>query len=573
MNPLSDPLTPVPRSVTPERPEAGEFTQKADKVAKGSQARRINLSEPSLMPQTPEEVATERLNLLMEMGFARQAKSDVESALTYAVQTISTHSCDGTQETVGMRLTKSKPRSLTLKDLPTELLRLVLYEAAVDSPADQRVLLAVCSCWRDLLIKMAHLWTTLRIWSVHDNPYRFERLLRRLDLQLERCGSLMLDVHWRTILVGLDSKAADLFLFLARRAPFPRWKSLVIEVCDIEILHSDLLARMGTFCNLTSLKHQRCQPGRLLKWVNESVTSKLTHFELHDCGMRVEQFNTELNRILSFVSETLIPQFDIRATVELPENIKAITSYTLLDCSFPHITSLTTLRPNPLRRFKSQHLPRLEYLSTSFDMLEEPIDAPVRLELLTILVVSGFEFEALALMTLPNLRVLRINAKSLNERSCRRWMKAWCVESLSAAFDRPEMGLTPTQTLELNVSLPPDVLVKGITRMGRRVKELVVWMNDAYEGWEALRMFIRQPTPSPPVASTSKIPMSGSIVAPYLQTLKLQTRVVRTEEAEKLWRSFMNRILEERQYASLEGITLSWGDLSETKVTQTCARF
>ncbi|CAG7853591.1 SubName: Full=Uncharacterized protein {ECO:0000313/EMBL:CCA74679.1} [Serendipita indica DSM 11827] len=461
-------------------------------------------------------------------------------------------------ETPGVVTPEVAVRTLTLTDLPAEVLRLVLWEAAVDSPVERRCLLGVCFLWRDILVNMFHLWTSLRIISSYENDAGFERFLWRLDLQLQRCGPLMLDVHWRTTMSY--EQTTQLFALLSKRAPFSRWKSLVLEYCDNGAFNDDMLTGMSDFRNLTSLKITYCAPERLLRRVNDSVTSKLTDFGFNYTGMTISQFNSEMNSILKHVSVIQLPNFDVDSTVFLPDNVKEITSYYVPNCAFPHVTSVTTTGWNPVRRFKNRHFPNLEYLSTMFTRPDASMDVPVVLASLTTLIVSGCEYEPLALMTLPNLNVLRIRTSSSEQGSYKHE-----INTLRTAVTRRELNLSPTGVLEIDVPVPADVLIMAVKRMGVRAKEVVLRVREAYEGWGMLRkLFIL-----PPLSTSTVNAPKETMVMPRLQKLELLTKVYDNEANQKVWRAFMTRILEERRGSSLESVKTVFSGDSRAIVTRT----
>ena len=253
--------------------------------------------------------------------------------------------------------------------MPTELLRHTLYRVAVDSPVNRCHLLGVCFLFRDILLSTSDLWTSLRIISSYEHPDAFERLLWRLDVQIQRCGSLMLDVHWNTSLYNHWNHTAELFAMLSKNAPFSRWKSVVIEWCDCGDMEDDILTGMGDFRNLVSLKVYECAPGRLLRWVNDSVTSKLTKLEVFLPETRINTFRSEMDSILNYISVIRLPNFDGNPLITLPENIKDITTLLLPEYPIPHVTSVTTTGSNPLQRFRAQQIQNLRYLSTMFTRL------------------------------------------------------------------------------------------------------------------------------------------------------------------------------------------------------------
>ncbi|KAG8809098.1 hypothetical protein FRC17_003621 [Serendipita sp. 399] len=206
--------------------------------------------------------------------------------------------------------------------IPPEVLHLILVMAA-DTPPDRRKLISVCFDWRRTLVNTSFIWTTLRIVTNHDNDQRFEKFLWNLELQLSRCGSLPLDVFWRTSMD--EDQTTRLFRLLASKSPFSRWRTLELGGHDRTTLGYAHTATMGDFQNLESFILHASQPNCLLHLVNHSVTPKLTKFENNYLYMPIAQFNQEMTNVIKYTSKLKLPYFEVGAHFELPENIHEVT--------------------------------------------------------------------------------------------------------------------------------------------------------------------------------------------------------------------------------------------------------
>ncbi|CCA74676.1 hypothetical protein PIIN_08627 [Serendipita indica DSM 11827] len=446
-------------------------------------------------------------------------------------------------------------RRLKIMDMPHDHLQLILCEAIRDSPADRLSVLGVCFLWRDILSKTHHLWTNLRIVSRSDSDEHFERLMWRLDVQIGRCGTSLLDVDWATNL--RPGQTVELFTWIARRAPSWRWRSLVVRYGFFGTLDETTLAGVSDFGNLTTLTLYSHMPGGFLHLVNQSATPNLTYLGLH-MVMRSNEFTANTTSIFTSLSRIKFPRFESNSvTVVLPENIKTLITRHVLDCGFPHITSLTVGKPNPFELFKEQHFPNLEYLEVMFTPLDPSITEPLRLTTLTTLIVTGNHFEPLALMILPNLQVLRILSLASEQGSRQQ------IKRLRKLFLRPQLNLSPTEELEVDIGLPCIALATCIVRMARKTKHVAVRFESKDQKTQAItRVFASRPTPLLVGAVRET-----TVVAPCLQTLEFRTPIQRTEKVEDEWRLFMMGLVELHR-GKLESVKTVWGDDSDTSVSR-----
>ncbi|CAG7853590.1 SubName: Full=Uncharacterized protein {ECO:0000313/EMBL:CCA74678.1} [Serendipita indica DSM 11827] len=449
----------------------------------------------------------------------------------------------------------SGSRRLKIMDMPHDHLQLILCEAIRDSPADRLSILGVCFLWRDILSKTHHLWTNLRIVSRSDSDEHFEQLMWRLDVQIGRCGTSLLDVDWATNL--RPGQTVELFTWIARRAPSWRWRSLVVRYGFSGTLDETTLAGVSDFGNLTTLTFFDYMPGGFMHLVNQSATPKLRCLSFH-MMMRSEQFTADTTSILTYVPMIKLPKFESNSvTVVLPENIKTLITRHVLDCGFPHITSLTVGKPNPFELFKEQHFPNLEDLEVMFTSLDPSITEPLRLTKLTTLIVTGNHFEPLALMVLPNLQILRILPVESEQESRQQ------IKRLRRLLVRPQLNLSPTEKLEVDIGLPCIALATCIVRMAWKTKHVAVRFEKKYQRTQLItRVFALQPTPLLIGAVRE-----STVVAPCLQTLEFRKSVQRTEKVEEEWRLFMMGLLELHR-GKLESIKTVWGDDSDTSVSR-----
>ena len=138
------------------------------------------------------------------------------------------------------------------------------------------------------------------------------------------------------------------------------------------------------------------------------------------------------------------------------------------------------------------------------------------------------------------------------------------VRTLRAAFARRHrFGLCPTDVLEVDVPLPWELLVQTVKKMGANAREMTLRVKDTYDGWNVLRtLFVRQPD----VLTSTMAVMTGTTVAPYLETLELCVCLDKNDMNEASWRPLIARIFEERRY--LQGAKVVWIDGSTTNVTR-----
>ncbi|CCA74677.1 hypothetical protein PIIN_08628 [Serendipita indica DSM 11827] len=445
----------------------------------------------------------------------------------------------------------TKPYPEMFSAMPLELLRLILYEAALDSTRNRSRLMRVCSLWRDTMVHIPYLWTDLCISGRFEPKECFKEFIWWLDVQIGRTKSCMLDVEWDIRLS--EEQTAILFTWIAKRAPSSRWRSLLIRSCEYVQTDDAPLGGLSDFRNLESLIVYHCAPYQLLYLVNQSITSKLTHVTCRGC-MDDEELSIQMSSILKCISTLSLTSFELDTTIVLPENINEITIERLPFHTFPHITSLITTRPNALRLFAENHFPNLQSISTRFTRLD-CWDIPMRLSSLTTLIISGDEFEPLALVTLPRLRILCIRPKISGQESHKE------AKRLCRVFMRADLSLCPTEVLEMGTILPYKVLAMGIARMAGKTRKIAVCVKRKNKGRGLMtRIFASQPTPM--LANYTQ----DANIAPCLQSLEFFTSICITEESEKDWRDFMVGILQARR--SLESIKAVWADGPTTSVAR-----
>ncbi|KAG8844722.1 hypothetical protein FRC20_003415 [Serendipita sp. 405] len=190
---------------------------------------------------------------------------------------------------------------------------------AADTPFVRRKIISVCSDWRKALVGISWVWTSIRIVSTRDTEVKFEKFLWNLTLQLERCGSLPINVYWRTCMDA--AQTTQLFGLLAQKAPFSRWRTLELAAYDGSTLDNADVANMGDFQNLESFILCGSQVNCLLNLVNRSITSKLTNFDNRYLYMPLVQFRNEMDNLLKTITKFHLPYFSADADFELPANI------------------------------------------------------------------------------------------------------------------------------------------------------------------------------------------------------------------------------------------------------------
>ncbi|KAG8750101.1 hypothetical protein FRC14_000810, partial [Serendipita sp. 396] len=295
------------------------------------------------------------------------------------------------------------PLPSAISKIPPEVLLLILGMAA-DTPFVRRKIISVCSDWRKALVGISWVWTSIRIVSSRDTEVKFEKFLWNLTLQLERCGSLPINVYWRTCMDA--AQTTQLFGLLAQKAPFSRWRTLELAAYDGSTLDNADVANMGDFQNLESFILCGSQVNCLLNLVNRSITSKLTNFDNRYLYMPLVQFRNEMDNLLKTITKFHLPYFSADADFELPANITELKVNILPDVPLPHVRVLTA-NSNSIRSYRNQNLRNLVTLDAYFHQKDD-MDQPLTLSSLQNLTVHAPEFTALTLLTAPCLQTLRI---------------------------------------------------------------------------------------------------------------------------------------------------------------------
>jgi hypothetical protein len=189
------------------------------------------------------------------------------------------------------------------------------------------------------------LWTNIHI-EIYcgDKEGEFEKRVSLLGLQFFRARGRLLDVRWTgDRFINFNKRVHGrhvMFLqFLRLRAPFSRWRSLVLELGEIEAFKEKPLST-DVFTNLERLTILEPTSPSLVYTINKTATSKLQHFDLRRVTTLSsgDDMAVTYGDIIRRVSGLSIHQ-PRSARLRLPTNITDLHAEHRDVHIFPHITS------------------------------------------------------------------------------------------------------------------------------------------------------------------------------------------------------------------------------------------
>jgi hypothetical protein len=134
--------------------------------------------------------------------------------------------------------------------LPTELTMHIFHECRplIGPPI---ILTHTCRQWRRIAVNDASLWTNIRIETMQ-RKQPLDHFLSFLGMQFDRTADLLLNVEWCAV-VGDEYFLATLRL-IRNKAPFSRWRTLLVDFTSVHIYEPGTPSRFG-------LDRRYCPPG------------------------------------------------------------------------------------------------------------------------------------------------------------------------------------------------------------------------------------------------------------------------------------------------------------------------
>lgn len=349
---------------------------------------------------------------------------------------------------------------------------MILVEATVDSPASRQRLLGVCSEWRDILISVPTLWTTIPIYMRDPTDRQLRMTLDCLSDRLSRCESHLLDVVWDVD--GLSESAAEsLFALLSRQAPFTHWRSLELWDWSSPRLQT---TNMGDFRNLEQLVIRRYAPGRFLKAIHESKTSKLRKLVILEV-IASEWIRTEVLDLIRQVYRLELTELPL--SIKLPTNVKELKTSYLPLVTFTHLKLLHFItRFHPLV-FSDLSFPNLVSLTITFEDRPPCFRGAVNFFALESLTLDGSVFDSLAFISAPRLRKLAIRA------SVHFAPYTSQTTSLVRVLSATDFLLSPSEELDLGFPVDSKTLTLALAKM-RHAETIQINMSCLKEEWRGI---------------------------------------------------------------------------------------
>jgi hypothetical protein len=432
----------------------------------------------------------------------------------------------------------------TIYSIPPEILRLIFCDSIQDDTLPARVrgkLATVCHQWRQIIIQTASLWTHVTMSTQNKGIRKYhDALIRRLELEVPRAGTLPLNITWRWILWPEDQKREALrreaLSFIRRVCPFERWRTLFVQCPFFVSTHE--MEPSDSLHNLESLDVVCLHPN--LRNLIERTAVHLQHVKLHNY-YRHDSPNTKL--------------------LELPSSLAVISHYGDFDAGFnnvvyPNITKLqictdkyVDLGPFPnIRHLKLQvldfdklhvyNLSDLERLEVDVKPQTSPSYNTVTMPKLSHLVMTGHDLSSLVNLLAPKLKTFQMRR--------RRWREPEeaTIDPLAEMdFDRlnPDGRCSPS-TLEIDIPCYFVTLSKLLHRWDRL---------------ETLNISIRSTSDCNEI---NRLLGEGGSLCPNLVTLRLfmgwNQKILDVDH----WRRIAKFVLEKRAGSSMRCVECTWRD-------------
>lgn len=361
-----------------------------------------------------------------------------------------------------------------INQLPIELLLYVFHYS--DPGVKHRLQLThICKIWREIAIAGGSLWTSVDITpDPTASNERFNRFISLLDLQLERSHNFPLYVVWH--IQDSGDRNAIVLKHIRHYGPFHRWKSLTIS----SLSACDFLSTDG-FPNLESIVILPYTTLNVIRALNLTTTSKLRTLDASQSSIYDENVDYFYGPMLSRITRLVLSSTNIESRdVKLP----------------PFPANIIDLEANSRR---THPFPYVETYKLTHGSFQE--NRIIDLQRLTNLIVtSSFNIHKNCRLFLPSLRRLVCATISLGNNAI---LDAPQLEALEFRDDVefiPDMTqsrysyikdllahqgylLSPTKSLSLDVSLPPDLILTMLTRHSR-LETLQLRFNADFTVWK-----------------------------------------------------------------------------------------
>jgi F-box-like len=344
--------------------------------------------------------------------------------------------------------------------LPTEILLYIFRFGNPDVKSRVR-LTHVCQHWRDIAIVSGSLWTSIDIRpaSTASNE-QFANFISLLNLQFVRTQNLPLDVVWHV--TENINRNITVIPHIEKNGPFHRWKSLTFSAQSICPFHSP-----DGFPNLESLTILSLHAVNVILQINRTTISKLRSLDISQSGAydhNVDSFyGPILHRITRLALSSVNPKIQLVTLTPFPANIVEIEAERRSKHPFPHVNTYKLTQGI----FREDHI----------------IDLP---RLTTLVITGSFSVYRNCQLVLPSLRSLVCTAISLAHNAI---LDAPVLEAIEFRDDlryipdtqsrfsyiedvlaHPGYLLSPTKSLLLDASLPPNLIVTILTWSSRLEK-------------------------------------------------------------------------------------------------------
>jgi len=417
----------------------------------------------------------------------------------------------------------------TIYSIPPEILRLIFRDYLSPIPLVRDELASVCHQWRQIILQTASLWTHVPLSTLtKGNRKSNEALIRKLELQVPRAGTLPLDISWRWILRSEDEKRAALS-FIRRVCPFERWRTLFVQSPFFFSTHE--MEPSDSLHNLESLYLRSLHPN-FLNFIEQTAVH-LQHVQLHKyyCHNSPSTKLLELPSSLAVIS--LYDDFDAGFdNVVYPNITKLIYNDKHVDLGpFPNIRHLK-LGVLDFDKLHVYNLPNLEHLEGHVEPQIYSSYNTVTMPKLSHLVMTGDDLSSFVNLSAPKLKTIQMS---------NRWKGIDPLAGMN--FNRLNIdGRCSPLTLEIDIPCYFVTLSKLLHRWDRI---------------ETLKISIRSTSDCNEI---SRLLGEGGSICPNLVTLRLFMGWNQNILDVDHWRRIAKFALEKRAGSSMRCVECTWKD-------------
>jgi hypothetical protein len=374
--------------------------------------------------------------------------------------------------------------------LPVELL-LFIFQQCDSAIRPRLVLTHTCRRWRLIATSYPSLWTNLHIGThIISTATRYNHFESLLSTQVDRSGRLPLDIVWSLDI--LDLYATHVLRVIRDKAPFPRWRSLELQMGGRDWGLEGFLASIMAFPNLESLVIFGCVDPSIARIFGRAMP-KLQMLDLRagdDLGWEDRVIGTLTQGPLSLRASISTLCAGIREMHPFPN----ILNYKLKACIFKANALID------LRRMTSLIIDDTLYIFEDCDVL---LPALQYLRLMDMSIALGSKIEA------PVLQTLHLSATP--DRHDPLYARYTIYDNMIHAVDNPGYLLSPKGLIIQEPYLSNETII-GLLKKSRKLTQATLCFTDQNSAQEVVETLFKSSTGSTPL---------GECLCPHLAELTL----------------------------------------------------